>query len=174
MISLHSDLNEANGAARRYLADKNPNLSRWDKYGEGFNCDEGGIHITAANMDTDSYIVTVRTKKLKRKPQIQQIAPPPRRSPSPELSEVFLVTVEYRKFLCGSNEDGELDGVEVRGAFKTLEDAEEFAEEEMGDQVADGEWHRDEGKEGGMLVLEAREWCREEQVIVRVSEVDLE
>lgn len=174
VISLHRDLEDANDFARRYLADKSPDLFSWDKYGERINCDEGGIHITAENMDTDSYIVTVRAKTLKRKPQIQQIVPPPRRSPSPELCEVYLVTVECRKFLCGSNEDGELDSIEVRKAFKTLEDAEDFAEEEMEDRVMDGEWDRDEGKKGGMLVLEAREWYREEQVIVRVSEVDLE
>ncbi|KAI4122302.1 MAG: hypothetical protein LQ347_006547, partial [Umbilicaria vellea] len=131
----------------------------------------------AANMDMDmeidSYNVTVRKKKLKRKFHIRQVAPLSLRSPSPELSVAFLVTVEHRRFLYGSTEDGELDSVEVRGAFKPLEDAEEFAEEEMEEQVADGEWHSDEGKEGGRLALEAREWCRVEQVVVRVSAVEL-
>ena len=177
VISLHSDLDEANEVARRYLDDKNPNLPRWDEYSERFNCHEGGIYITAANVDTDSYIVTVRKNRLKRKPQIQQIPPPPSRSPSPELRDIFLVTIEKQRYIYGSNEDRDLENIDITGAFKTLEDADEFAEEQMQDLVADGEWHREDGEgdgEGdGMLVLAAREWGREEMVVVRVSELGL-
>lgn len=171
-ISLHSSRDEANEAAQRYLNDDNPR--GWDKYSERFDPHDGGICITAVRRHA-TYVVTVQKKNQECKPLIPQIPDLSPRSPSPELREIFLVTVEKRHHVCGSNEEGELQSVEVRRAFKSPEDAKNLADEELGDLMDDGEWQGQddewelkEGEKDALLVLSAREWEKEEVVVVRV------
>ena len=116
VISLHSSRNQANQAARRYLDDKSPYQAHWDKYSKRFDPhDDGGICIAAENRGLQGFVVTVRKNNQECKPVIPQIPDPSLWSPSPQLRNIFLVTVEKRHYICEPNEDGALESLEVRG-----------------------------------------------------------
>lgn len=55
------------------------------------------------------------------------------------LKYVYVVKFEHRNNVCGSNEYGEIESVDIDNAFKNLEDAEEHVRSMAEEKMEDGE-----------------------------------
>ena len=88
---------------------------------------DGTIRIFAELVDSESFVVRVQKKQQRRKVALKVINVPRPIAPRPkQTSEVYIVQVESPKNVCGSNEEGEIDDVDILAVFKGSDAASEF------------------------------------------------
>ncbi|KAK4691347.1 hypothetical protein P7C71_g5633, partial [Lecanoromycetidae sp. Uapishka_2] len=119
VFAVCADLTEANDEARQCLDVEYGEGFAWEDYKETIGRD-GTFHITARGGEGEEMTVQI-VKKL----QMRKNAPPTSTKPKVQaVTHVYIVLAETRKDVCGSNEDGEIEDIEVQAVFENLAAAE--------------------------------------------------
>ncbi|MCJ1460025.1 hypothetical protein MMC28_010404 [Mycoblastus sanguinarius] len=152
VIAVCSDLADANQTARRCLKDQFGS-GMWDEYDEDVTQD-GRVEVNAHGFEDEDFHIWIEKKAQKSgtgpsKPETTKVD---------GSLVVYVVTRERRTNVCGSNEEGEIECVDIEGVFKDLTFANACVRRPAEQNEEDGEYEIDERVEdGGRLQMEMRD-----------------
>lgn len=168
ILKLCPNLGEANDEARRYLQeheDYGPEIE-WDEYQEKIAA-AGTMRIEASGLEGETFEIRVEKKMMKRKTRSNHAATEVKPTDEP-LEYVYIVKVESRKNVCGSNEEGEIDSVEIASTCKNPEDANNFLRSLAEERMEEG-FECDEDEIDGLLHMSVLDMMEGEKVVYYVE-----
>lgn len=166
IFKLCPNLEEANREARRWLNSESGPTMDLDDFEERIEAD-GSVRIRASAFEADNFLVRVERELMKRKIRSKR-ATGEVKPTNGTLKHVYIVKVENRKHICGSNEDGEIDSVEIQGTYRKPEDANNFLRSLVEERMED-DFECDEHEEEGLLHMSVLDMMEGEQVVYDVE-----
>lgn len=168
IFALCPDLEAANGEARRYLNSKSGPDVDLDDFDEWIDAD-GSVRIRASAFEADNFVVRVEKRRMKRKMHPNRATGELKPKTEP-LKYVYIVKAETRKHVCGSNEEGEIDFVEIQGTYRKLGDANNKIRSLVEEQTEDRlDLECNESEENGLLHMSVLDMGEEEMSIYDVE-----
>lgn len=168
ILKLFPDLEEANKEARRYLQAEHGSDVEWDRYDENIEAD-GSVQIEASGFEAEDFVVRVEKKIMKRK-MCSNHATAEVKPTTGSLKHVYIVTLESRKNVCGSNEDGDIDSVEIQGTYRKPGDANNKVRSLVEEKTEDSlDLECNESEKNGLLHMSVLDMGEEEMPIYDVE-----
>lgn len=134
VFAVCADLEEANKQARRCLDVEIGESIEWEEYDEKVERD-GTVYIQARGGEGEDMVVRIEKKTQKRK----ALASKSSETKAHMVLQIYIVLAETRKDVCGSNEEGEIESVEVQAVFQDLAAAMTYMRELVESETEDRE-----------------------------------
>lgn len=164
VIASCSSLGEANWIAHQCLEDQLGFGIEWDEFEEHLD-DRGCVSVKAKRFEYEKFEVWIKIKSQERRAATASREP----RKGDQVDYVYIVRTEFRNNVCGSNEEGEIETVDIDTAFKELEAANAHVRSSVEESTEDREeLEVTESSAGGLLRMDVLDLNEGEMTVYEV------